>query len=991
MWCPPSLRAWSSLAIPPFLLRKASNFRNCTIIPFYAINSTRALFIQSSASPIRETEEPVLYLLSTQEASKPVPSTALSSYSPTTASPPVRLRLPLPPHPPFLPALDASPSNPSFMPEPEAQLQATANLSPISPSPVHTAASQVVPALQDTVDTIDAMVAAAIGPNGMADFPNAVVDSAMDNGENDDVVDDDSFDDAYAEEETTIEPTAGPSQEQVDSNDDYAKTFDSPIGPEEGEGSEDVPQDVSSLPRESNDITLAPDHLTSRPADASHAAYEPSSALQGAGGLNAAHSEQVAQSLAQNTARSSDPQHRENQAASSDSTVQPAPSLSEPQDPSADIQQLVADLTSQAHEPISTLEPSVSNSAQPEAAAGPSSLPSSALPSSSTLPPRPPLPHSASNSYASQHHPPGSSASVTASVAPPTPGQPSTYVIAGAPGTTTDAMGSLLPPPGTALNAPAAVTSLNPPPYPSAAPGYSNEQPQDADFQHEWDQFMTDERQYMSEAKWDRFPEGSRIFIGNLSSDKVSKRDVFDLFHRFGRLAQISLKSAYGFVQYHTVDEGRRALENLQGIEIKGRRIRKSSQVFFSKPGEDSQLSDLEISRVQDKSKKDRGRSPDRDRGRGRDGGRRNEGNRHNQHNQQNRDDYRPGRNHSPRRSSDVHRDDGYGRDRGYYEAERGRRRSQSPGVRRNDNDSYRRRSPSPYGHSRSNSELDLPRRYGSDVPDVQIILQPDVNRDFVAWVEGAFKNKNLKTEVMYLHPRFPKEQVIQRQAAEGVHAVVDLDLRAQNLGRIPVQAFDRSAGISNVRFDQYVDLDPSTAAEVILRAKASGAAQYAQSYMAGNNYSQPPYGSQPPSRGTSYPPPQQPASYAPQQPPAAAAAEIANLIGQVDGATLQRLLASFQGSSSGVMPGAPTGHMHGGVNPGPSPANPQVDIQAILGSLNSNTPSQQPAASHPQYAAPYGNAQPPSHGAMPQAHGGTGDAAAQVQNIMAQLARYRQ
>ena len=35
---------------------------------------------------------------------------------------------------------------------------------------------------------------------------------------------------------------------------------------------------------------------------------------------------------------------------------------------------------------------------------------------------------------------------------------------------------------------------------------------------------MADERQYMSEAKWDRFPEGSRIFIGmdlRLSSRKM--------------------------------------------------------------------------------------------------------------------------------------------------------------------------------------------------------------------------------------------------------------------------------------------------------------------------------------------------------------------------------------------------------------------------------------------------------------------------------------
>jgi hypothetical protein len=34
------------------------------------------------------------------------------------------------------------------------------------------------------------------------------------------------------------------------------------------------------------------------------------------------------------------------------------------------------------------------------------------------------------------------------------------------------------------------------------------------DYQRKWDQFIADERQYMSEAKWDRFPEGSRIFIG---------------------------------------------------------------------------------------------------------------------------------------------------------------------------------------------------------------------------------------------------------------------------------------------------------------------------------------------------------------------------------------------------------------------------------------------------------------------------------------------
>ncbi len=56
----------------------------------------------------------------------------------------------------------------------------------------------------------------------------------------------------------------------------------------------------------------------------------------------------------------------------------------------------------------------------------------------------------------------------------------------------------------------------------------------------------------------------------------MSKRDVFNIFHQCGRLAQISLKNAYGFVQFHTVEEAEAAMQNLQGTEVKGRKIRKS-------------------------------------------------------------------------------------------------------------------------------------------------------------------------------------------------------------------------------------------------------------------------------------------------------------------------------------------------------------------------------------------------------------------------------
>lgn len=51
---------------------------------------------------------------------------------------------------------------------------------------------------------------------------------------------------------------------------------------------------------------------------------------------------------------------------------------------------------------------------------------------------------------------------------------------------------------------------------------------------------------------------------------------MFELFHRHGRLAQISLKSAYGFVQYHTTADAQAAMDALQGAEVKGRKISKS-------------------------------------------------------------------------------------------------------------------------------------------------------------------------------------------------------------------------------------------------------------------------------------------------------------------------------------------------------------------------------------------------------------------------------
>lgn len=105
-----------------------------------------------------------------------------------------------------------------------------------------------------------------------------------------------------------------------------------------------------------------------------------------------------------------------------------------------------------------------------------------------------------------------------------------------------------------------------------------------------YDEFLEDERKYVTDGQWDQFPYGSRLFIGesptrlsvmsvltcqgNLPSEKVTKRDIFHRFFRHGKLAQISIKQAYGFVQFLDTASCHEALQAEQGHEVRGRRMR---------------------------------------------------------------------------------------------------------------------------------------------------------------------------------------------------------------------------------------------------------------------------------------------------------------------------------------------------------------------------------------------------------------------------------
>lgn len=309
------------------------------------------------------------------------------------------------------------------------------------------------------------------------------------------------------------------------------------------------------------------------------------------------------------------------------------------------------------------------------------------------------------------------------------------------------------------------------------------------------------------------------------------------------------------------------------------------------------------------------------------------------------RDDYRPMRSPSPQRGSFRGRDS-YGSQRGrdYYEGRDGRNRSRSPGYGRRDDGRYRDRSPSPRSREADEDEaLQIPRRDPRDVPDVQIILMDELDRNFVAWVEGEIRARGIKTDVLHVNPRLPIAAIIRRQIIEGVLAVTQLTRRSQDMSKIPLQVFDRKGGADNVRFDEYQDLEPKIAGELVLRAKQTQV-PYQQSQFATPQFVTPQF-----TTSQSY-----------QQPAPATVPNLANIVGQLDNATLQQLLGTLNAVA-------------------PTQNAPPIDLAGILGGLAQQQPQQQSSLYQGQPTPNTTYTAPPSNDAQ------------QVQNIMAQLAKFRQ
>ncbi|KAL9625609.1 MAG: hypothetical protein Q9160_000322 [Pyrenula sp. 1 TL-2023] len=556
--------------------------------------------------------------------------------------------------------------------------------------------------------------------------------------------------------------------------------------------------------------------------------------------------------------------------------------------------------------------------------------------------------------------------------------------------------GSTLPPPPVQSGAPGTTpgNALPPPPsfptYPQVPPGINTQQTpagqvireSDAiktpvsrlesdgededirwgpDVQVKYDKFLQDERIYVTEGVWDRFPPGSRLFVGNLPTEKVTKRDLFHIFHKHGKLAQISIKQAYGFVQFLEATGCYEALDREQGVAIRGRKI----HLEVSKPQKNSRNSGPAEHLKQ--SNRRRSRSPNR-RGGGRHGNDRNPTNNRPPFSDfrdepaRRRDDYRPVRSPSPRgrdgRASYRIRDRSPGRYGSWDE------RTMSPVYGKPD-------LPSRVVSYDADADLPIPRRYPQDVPDVQILILEEVDR-----------SKSLRTDVLTLSPRITLQPVIKRQVLEGVQAVVKLTHLAQLSGKVALQVFDRSSGVENVNFNEYEGLEISVAADIVIHSKQSQvqrappSAQYTGSQTAQ-------YGA-----SAQYTPSSVP-SYSAQPVTGAGQPNIANMISNLDGASLQKLLGSLQ------QPQGQQQILAAQQTPVSTPSNPNAPDLASLLSNVARQQHQNPVAPPPSQPLNRGNGygygvqpsgQAPSAAWSPPPHGGN----AAVQNLMDQLSRYR-
>jgi nuclear polyadenylated RNA-binding protein 3 len=396
----------------------------------------------------------------------------------------------------------------------------TKTLSPLSPLPVHPPEPSSIPVLRNQIDPVFNMTSTHIDPQTTNLLKSA--DSVSESiAQVDSSPSDSSFSDAYKEQSGMEGNKDERVNQGTDVSDDYAMTFDS-----DGEEQGDI-EDVSQANIEPKTIALpatVPDsELSSSPITHDTSVDR---AQTGPDTPATQPNPPFARATTADTP-SANPPHTLPAQTSVETAKNQAHSYDDVSNGGIDIQQLLDNITANAekNEPSSTPTQSV-NTPLPKGGSG--------LPAHASLPPRPQIPQKRPNPYQDdiqKYHATTPGVPQNPSSFRP-PGVATSLIAAGAPGTSTDPRGGLPPPPS---------ASFRPPPQTAASPmspaSYSQinrssgqdhltksiesrdeaddiDQRWGPDVQKLYDKFLEDERMYVTEGLWDRFPLGSRLFIG---------------------------------------------------------------------------------------------------------------------------------------------------------------------------------------------------------------------------------------------------------------------------------------------------------------------------------------------------------------------------------------------------------------------------------------------------------------------------------------------
>ena len=418
---------------------------------------------------------------------------------------------------------------------------------PVSPVPSHPSIPSNLPVLQNQIDPVFNMTSTHTASSTDAPAENLPTNTNATADDDNDTNDASSFSDPYDEEDKPEQSNAAAPGTQAggEVDDDYAMTFES-----DGEAGSDSPEDSSEDVDQHEVVHSAPGPLLGSETAPSSLDTIPSITNTTAGPIDNSSFNPITSPPTTSSEPAplaavdggSDPAMSET--AQAPSQPPPAHSYESITKGEIDIQQLLDNITANAEinatsangTPTATTVSSPTFPPGPPGPTGPSTLPSH-----SSLPPRPqvlqkPAMHPA---YASQddirkYHAGPSFAVPPGSTAYRAPGMSMPLIASGAPGTKTDARNILPPPPAASFNAPPSLPappSSTLPPHPKQDRAQTSAEAGDAedageiqwgaDVQNLYDKFLAEERMYVSEGLWDRFPAGSRLFIGMLCSSST--------------------------------------------------------------------------------------------------------------------------------------------------------------------------------------------------------------------------------------------------------------------------------------------------------------------------------------------------------------------------------------------------------------------------------------------------------------------------------------